>query len=274
MVKEQIRLMLADVDGTLVDSKKQVMPVTRKEINALHEKGIRFGIASGRSPYAVRHLIYEWGIGEAVDLIVGFNGAMVMDCHSGEMLSVLSMSGQALNEIQENFKEFQFNLGIYDEESYHVLYDDERSRKTAESNRFSYVVDGLEGYAQKQLPKALLTAEPEELDRITAYYEVMTPPRYYRMFRSANDRSECVDPQLTKSKGIAILCEKLGLSGEEVMTFGDMMNDYEMIRDYVGVAMGNADERVKEAARYVIGSNDEDGIGYFLQKEFAHEKNA
>ena len=270
-VKEKIKLILADVDGTLLDSQKNVMPITREEIGYLHDQGILFGIASGRSPYAVRHLVHEWDIAEATDLIMGFNGAAVLDCRNGEMTSVLAMDGRALTEMQENFRDFRFNLGIYDQETYHVLFHDERSEKTALLNRFSLVVDGLKGYETQQLPKALLTAEPEELDRITEYYESMPAPVYYRMFRSAGDRSECVNPQLTKSKGIAILAEKLGLGKEEIMTFGDMMNDYEMIRDYVGVAMGNADERVKAVSRYTAPSNDEDGIGIFLREYIRKE---
>jgi hydroxymethylpyrimidine pyrophosphatase-like HAD family hydrolase len=79
---------------------------------------------------------------------------------------------------------------------------------------------------------------------------------------------ECVNPGLSKSKGIALLLERLNMKPEELMTFGDAMNDFDMIRDYVGVAMGNADERVKAAASYVTLSNDEDGIGVFLEEHF------
>lgn len=267
-MKEDIKLILADVDGTLLDSRKQCTPRTRNAIAKLKDKGILFGIASGRSPYSVRHLVYDWGIGESTDLIMGFNGAGVLDCRTGEMSFVLPMDGRALAEMQENFRDFRFNLGVYDEETYHVLYRDERAEKTAAGNKFALVVDGLEGYGEKMLPKALLTAEPKELYRITEHYEQMPAPVWYRMFRSGDDRSECVNPRMTKSEGIRMMCQNLGLNKEQVMTFGDMMNDYEMIRDYVGVAMGNADERVKAAARYHTASNDEDGIGVFLEEHF------
>ena len=266
-MKEIIRLILADVDGTLLNDKKELTERTRQAICRLHEHGILFGIASGRSPYAVRHLVYEWGIGEATDLIVGFNGAATLDCRSGEMTFALPMSGQAIPEMHRDFAGFRYNIGIYDEETFHVEKDDPRAQRTAQLNRFALVVDDLSGYVSGAVPKALMMADPEELDRILEHYAAMKEPVWYRMFRSANDRTEVVNPELTKSKGIALLCERLGLNAEEVMTFGDMRNDYEMIRDYVGVAMGNAEELIKSAARYITASNEEDGIGVFLEEQ-------
>ncbi len=265
---ENIKLILADIDGTLLNSSQKVTQLTREEIAKLKEKGILFGIATGRSPYAVRHLIEEWDIAESVSLIMGFNGGMVMDMRNGETFTVLPIDGRAIPQIQEDLKDFDFNLGLYEGETFICLRDLPLARRVAASNRFAFVHNDLSGYVGQKTGKLLVMAEKEEMDRIVEYCEKLPPSDLYHTFRSGPSLLECVNPGLSKSKGIAFLREKLGVAPEELMTFGDAMNDFDMIRDYVGVAMANADERVKAVARYITASNDEDGIGVFLKEHF------
>jgi Cof subfamily protein (haloacid dehalogenase superfamily) len=268
LMLEKIKLVLADVDGTLLNTEKQVTEKTRIAISQLKDYGVQFGIATGRSPYAVERLVYEWGIGEDTDLIVGFNGSTTLDMHTKQTVSVFPLDGQAIRDIKTEFREFSFNIGVYDGRTYHVLFDDDRSRKTADANHFEMIVDDLTSYETSTVPKLLLTAEPEVITAMMEYYESNGHAETYHMFPSGKDRIEVINPELTKSRGISMLCEKRGLIPEEVMTFGDMMNDYEMIRDFTGVAMGNADDRVKQAAKYTTASNDEDGIAVMLEQLF------
>ena len=62
------------------------------------------------------------------------------------------------------------------------------------------------------------------------------------------------------------ICQKYHLKADQVLTFGDELNDYEMIRDFVGVAMANANPAIKKIARYITKSNNEDGIACFINQ--------
>ncbi len=261
---EDIKLVLADIDGTLLNDALQVTERTRKAINSLATQGIMFGIATGRSPYAVIRLVKEWGIAEATRYIVGFNGCGTMDTKTQEMYFFHMLSGEGIARLLDDFQGFHFNAGIYDKEEYHAIMADEIAEKTARANHFKLVVDDLSHYIKTGAAKVLVTAPKAEMDHIVAYYETLLP-REYHAFRSGDVRLECVNPNLTKSKGIAALCERLGITLGQVLTFGDMMNDYEMIRDCTGVAMGNADTRIKEVAKYITTDNNNDGIGVFLE---------
>ena len=265
---EDIRLVLVDIDGTLLNSRQEVTLLTKQAIGKLKEKGIMFGIATGRSPYAVRNLVQEWGIKDDTDLIMGFNGGSVYDMHTKEMTSVLTLSGQAVPAIQKDLEGFAYNIGMYEFETFKAMKDDPMARRIAASNRFEFIQDDFSSYLDQQLGKLLIMAEKEEMDRIIARYETLPPSPLYHTFRSAPILLECVNPELSKSKGITLLLERLGLAPEQLMTFGDAMNDFDMIRDYVGVAMGNADPRVTAVATYTTLSNDEDGIGVFLNRYF------
>ena len=262
MIREDIRLIMADVDGTLLTDSKRVTPRTAAAIASLKEKGIRFGIATGRSPYAVRMLVKDWGIADSTDLILGFNGGAVYDTKTEKMQEFYPLMQEAVHALTDDMKAFDCVCGVYDIEEFHVTKRDERTERTAVMNHFTLVEDDLQHY--RSVNKVLVTAEPDVIAEIMEWYAKDSHP--YSMAPSAKDRIEVVNPALTKSRGMAILCSQLGMKPENVMTFGDMMNDYEMIRDYVGVAMGNADPQVKAAARYVTASNNEDGIAVFIEE--------
>jgi hypothetical protein len=259
------KLVLVDIDGTLLNDQLQVTERTRRAICLLPGKGVLFGIASGRSPYALVNLIQEWGIADAVDLIIGFNGSALLDVKTMKMSSFYPLQGEGIRELLEDLSGFSFNAGVYDKQEFHALKEDEISRKTAAVNHFKLVIDDLGKYMSSSASKVLVMAQKEEMDRIVAFYETHAP-RHYHVFRSGDVRLECIHPLLTKSRGIQAACQKLGLAKDEVVTFGDMMNDFEMIRDYVGVAMGNADQRVKDVARFATADNNHDGIAVFLEQ--------
>jgi hypothetical protein len=64
-----------------------------------------------------------------------------------------------------------------------------------------------------------------------------------------------------------MLCQKLGLSMQNVMAFGDAQNDYDMLKNAgLGIAMSNGYDYVKEAADVVTLSNDEDGVAYIINR--------
>lgn len=271
-MKERIRLVLADIDGTLLNDQGQVTPLTRTAIHELHDAGIMFGISTGRTPYAVRRLLYDWGIADAADYIIGFNGGCIYDVHTQKMTSYFELSGKAVFEMFDDLKQFDFNACIYDGETIHALRRDAIMERTAEMNKLELIIDDFEGYRNGAVNKVLVTAEKEEMDRIVEYCDAHSAGKPYKAKRSGDVRLEVIHPDLSKSRGIALLCRDIGLQAEEVLTFGDMMNDFEMIRDYVGVAMGNADPRVTAVSRYQTASNNEDGIGVFLREHLLKQK--
>ena len=76
-----------------------------------------------------------------------------------------------------------------------------------------------------------------------------------------------IPKSINKGQGIRDICRTLGISPEEVISFGDAANDIPMLLAAgTGIAMGNAAEDVKAAADYVTATNDEDGIAAALEK--------
>lgn len=259
-----IQLVLVDIDGTLLNDQGIVTPKTNEAIKKLKDKHILFGIATGRTPFAVKYLIKNWGIEPYVDVIMGFNGGCYLDMRTQKMSSCYLLDGKYIPVILEAFQEFDFNAGIYDQESFHVLKEDSFAKEIAKKNQLPLVVDGLTPYYHKQIEKMILMAENEEIQKIRQHYNHIDHP-HYRGVQSTPILFEFLNAELSKSKGIEKMCHDFNLSTDCILTFGDELNDYEMIRDYIGVAMGNANPQIKEVAQYVTTSNNEDGIAVFLE---------
>lgn len=263
---EKIDLILVDIDGTLLNDEGVVTPRTREAIAKLKNQNILFGIATGRTPFAVKHLIKDWRIEEYVDIIMGFNGGCYLDMRTQKMSSCYLLDGKYISEIFETFKDFDFNAGIYDQESFHVLREDAYTIDIAKRNKLPLIVDGLEPYHQRKVEKMLMIGNEDEIQRISQYYDTLENIDY-RGVQSTPILFEFLNKELSKSKGIQKMCQDLNLSLDGILTFGDEMNDYEMIRDYIGVAMGNANPQIKAIAKYVTTSNNEDGIAEFLESQ-------
>ena len=262
---DKVKLVLVDIDGTLLNDKGVVSYKTIETISKLKDKNILFGIATGRTPFAVKYLIKDWGIVDYVDIIMGFNGGCYLDMKNNTMKSCYLLDGKYIPVIFNDFRQFNFNAGIYDQESFHVLKEDERAKDIACRNKLPLYVDDLSQYYDSKIEKMLFIAEKEELDKMTDYYQTLSNLKY-RAVRSTPTLLEFLNPELSKSKGIKQMCQDLNIPLDSIVTFGDEMNDYEMIRDYIGVAMENANPEIKKVAKYITKSNNEDGIADFLIK--------
>lgn len=267
---KDVKIILCDLDGTLLNSKKTVTPLTIEAIKKVREKGILFGIATGRTPAGVRKKIIEWGLEGNVDILMGFNGGMFDDYALNITESQYLLSPEAVKEVLEEYIEkFDFIPGVFDGGTYYVLKDGEYPRVIARNNGLPLVIDNLEKYKTTGANKILGMAQPEVIDALEAYVKE-NPPKYFRGVRSQPILFEFLNPELSKTKGIEIIAKKHGLTLENVCVFGDELNDFEMIRDCgVGVCMANGNPAVKEIADYVTDlSNDEDGIADFMNQYF------
>ncbi|MCF0105884.1 MAG: HAD family phosphatase [Holdemanella sp.] len=263
---EDIKMVLVDIDGTLLTDKKTVTEKTKDAISKLKDKHIPFGIATGRTPYAVRHLIKDWGIHDSVSLIMGFNGGCYLDLKTGYIQSCYLLEKGVINKVRNDFKGFDFAQVVYDKESVHTDKDNPLTRNIALNNNIPFFYDDLQTYNEQEIEKILIVGEEKEIDALLAYYENNISTTSYKLARSNRHLVECINPELSKSKGIQILCDAYNIKMENVLTFGDEINDYEMIRDCIGVAMGNANPTIKEAAKYITDTNNDDGIAKFLEQ--------
>lgn len=266
-----IELVAVDVDGTLVDSGKQIRPDVKKTIKEAADRGVKFAICTGRSPREIR------GIAEALpeaEYGVTANGAYVVDLRKKETVFADTMSGREIRSIYRTLSEFDMMFEIFlDHEviaDRRCLQDPDRygvgdlkalvvSTRTGIGDMKEY----LENPDLRAGKVNIFFRDPGQRDEAAAKADGL--PFYITQQEATN--LEFTKQSVNKGEGLRKLAESLGIKRENTMAIGDNNNDIPML-EYAGVsvAMGNGLRAVKERADFVTATNEEDGVARALEK--------
>ncbi|MBP9636944.1 MAG: Cof-type HAD-IIB family hydrolase [Bacteroidaceae bacterium] len=246
-----IKAIFFDIDGTLVSFRThKVSESTQKALKILRKKGIKTFIATGRHLRAINNLP-----GLEFDGYVTLNGGLCFG-ESGKLISQTSIPQEDLFSYLDYIEENPMPCVFVRKGDLHINYINQE------------VIDLFKLLDFIEVPTAdLREIAKEDVSQLIAFFdqtkdaEVMThlpnctSTRWYHTFTDVVPKGIC------KSKGIAQVIEKLGIQREEIMAFGDGGNDIDMLQYAgIGVAMGNAENEVKEVADYLTDTVDNDGI--------------
>lgn len=272
----RIKVIIMDVDGTLYNSKKAVTEKTKAALIKAQNKGVRLVLASGRPVSGLHGLGKELNMDRHHGLFVCYNGSKVIDCQTMETLFNEPLSVEDGKAVLEHLKQFRV-YPMIDKGSYLYVNDvfaDPIHYKGEPFNIIRYEARNghfllcektdLAAFLDYGVNKILTAAEPSYLQE---NYKAMMEPfkgRLNCMF-TADFYFEFTAGGIDKARALDAVLKPMGYEPEEMIGFGDGMNDISMIR-YVGngVAMGNGVLELKDAADYITATNDEDGIAKAL----------
>lgn len=265
---QKYKLVISDVDGTLLDSKHQLSQKTIRSIQGLSQKGVKVVLASARSPLAMasiaQHLQLETPL-------VSFNGAYICQSPNDLMDSIQSLTIEKIDalliyKIVHEFKE-TISCSLYSGAQWLVEEYDDWNRAEASIIDLEPTVADFkevlkEGMAVHKImcmgSSQSLSLLEKELDRLNISHisYVRSKPTYL----------EIVNGQASKLKAMTTLSHYYQIALGDMIAIGDNFNDIPMIEHAgLGIAMGNAPDEVKTSARYVTLSNDEDGASLGLE---------
>ena len=265
-----IKLIAADMDGTLLDSQKQLPQGLFPLIRALRERGIRFAPASGRQYYT----LYDQ-FGEIADELVYIseNGSMV--CDGSRILSFEAMPTEEVCRAVETVRGLPGAYAIVSARD-GGFYEDEDDP--------DFLVNIAHYSVRRTLvPDLLEFCRHEPVCKVALYCngraeEVLLPA--FRSFEgtsqialSGADWVDLMRPGMNKGLAIGALCDNLHITPDECMAFGDYLNDLELLQA-VGesYAMENGHEALKATAKHICPSNDEDGVCRTIRRVFGIDK--
>ena len=257
-----IRLIASDMDGTLLDEHSEVPPETYDLILALREKGVHFAASSGRR--FDRLCQFFAPVRDKMDFVAA-NGAQVYV--DGELVDREVFSHLGIRRLAKTVGKF---------ESLHMaLFDDEKSFLLDDEDKFVREID-------KDLPNAeriwYLPGPDVSILKISIYCEDGHVMDYaYALSRELGDeflfapsgthRIDALQRGVNKATGIEQVMAHHGITRDEVMAFGDSMNDYEIIRFVgTGCAMANGRPALKAVANRVIGYNYDQAVQGEMRK--------
>lgn len=253
-----IRLVVSDIDGTLVTDEKRITPQTQEAVQALNEAHIPLCLVSSRPPIGMTRFITQLG---NKNPYAGYNGALIVD-HSDQTLSHLVLDSDCVREIVELLNAHHIQVWIFQGRKWYVS-GEERAFQDEEEATISITpiqvsvwkkshFEGVEKMMAVSADITLLSHIEKKLHELFSNDVSIahSMPHYIDMtHRSAH-------------KGYAAqkLAELMNISIEEVACLGDMNNDIPMMK-VVGcaIAMGNASDHVKKHAHYITATNEEEG---------------
>lgn len=257
-----------DLDGTLNNDEKRITEKTRNALLAAQKKGIRLALASARpSPglYKERDILQ---MSENGGILMSYNGGRIVEAGTGKVLYETAMDIENARSVLRFLETLPVTpilddgvqFYVTDPEGYKVQYECWNNRM--ECTR----VDDLGSFLTFAPVKILMSVQRSQLSEVQKEIAAFLPDSL-TVVQTAPFYLEVLPKTINKGQGILDVCKVLGLDTEEVIAFGDAANDIPMLKAAgMGVAMGNAQQPVKEAADYVTLSNNEDGIALALQK--------
>lgn len=273
----RIRMVVSDMDGTLLDRKKCISPRNQAAIHRLKEEGIFFAVATGRSRSEIRR---SWGKAALPVASVTLNGAKVLlageevlyeETLSQEMLMVIHERLLSRNVYYEAVCEdcvYTFSregrrrvVGRILQRTRPNLLTPEEIEADIRFRHTEFIPEREMGRLwQKEKVHKLRVYESEEAG-VTAIQQLLAGVPQIHISASNNWSLEVNSERATKGRGLSLLAEHYGIPLEEVLAIGDHLNDVPMMQVAgISVAVANARPEVKRECDAVVACHDEDGF--------------
>lgn len=261
------RAIALDLDGTLTNHDKVVTPKTREALLKAEAEGAVIILASGRPTYGITPIAECLELDKRGGYILSYNGGNIVDAKTGEKLFSQFLPDEVIPILYRYAQEHQHALlGYAGNEIITEMPNDQYVKEESRINKMNIRrVDNLLEALEPHPTKLLMTGDPE--DMVKAEKELVAIlGGQMDIFRSAPFFLELVPKGIDKAQSLLRLLEKIGLSADILMAFGDGYNDLSMLKlAGMGVAMENAAPEVKAEADYVTLSNEEDGVAAALE---------
>lgn len=263
-----VKAIMCDVDGTLLNSQGIVSPMTVEMIKKAREKGILFGLSTGRDVHSVKTLLKTWGIDGLVDAIVGTGGAEIYDYTLQVEKSSFPLEGALIQDVIHHFEDMNVNFAIPYQGIFYAPKDDEHIQMLSKADKVPYRVVDFNEFLKEPRAKLIIICHPEDMDSVVERSKTFSNEKYKSAsLKTASELFEYMDPRVTKTHGLEEVMAMHGIDMKQLCTFGDADNDYDMtLHAGIGVVMANGSEKTKSVADYITDDHDHDGIGKFIEK--------
>jgi Cof subfamily protein (haloacid dehalogenase superfamily) len=254
----EIKLLLSDVDGTLVRRDKSLAPSTVDAVQRLHDAGIHFAVTSGRPPRGMEMLV------EPLTLrgpLAGFNGGLVVEPDM-EVLEQHAIADELVPTAIRLLEESGLVVWAYRGNDWYVR-DQDGLRVDRESHTLQFAPTVVEDFDTLGPGVAKIVGVSDDLDAVATAQRSITDELGDRVSAATSQPYylDITHPRANKGAVVEFLSRRYAVPHEDIATIGDGRNDILMFaRSGLSIAMGNAHLDVQRAARHVTTTNEDDGF--------------
>ncbi|KAB8139359.1 HAD family phosphatase [Gracilibacillus oryzae] len=285
-----MKLIATDLDGTLLNQNHEISEENKKALQLAKESGVEVVVATGRSYSAAKFPLMNAGLDFP---IICLNGAKIYD-KDDQLIRSAPLDKQTCRKIQQvcqqnnMYFEVFTNKATYSEsrEKFLEVMIDIMESAYPGSSREDLKVQAANRFQQERIETihdfdALFDREDIEVYKILAFSlldntldqvkSTLENEQYLTITSSGLSNLEFNHPDAQKGIAVKTFAKKYDIKMENVMAIGDNFNDVSMIEAAgFGVAMGNANEKIKTLADYTTKANHEDGVA-FAVREFLNK---
>lgn len=260
----RIRLLIADVDGTLVDQQKRLSDAAVDAVRALHDADVLFAVTSGRPPKGMAMLVDPLNLRTP---LAGFNGGIFVH-RDMTVIEQKTVPDDLVAPIAEVISSFDLDVWIYQGADWYVP-DPDGAHVDKESRTVQFSPKIMQNVTDHSTSVAKIVGVSDDHDAVNAAAGAVHD-RFGNRVAASTSQPYYLDvthPDANKGAVAKYLAAQYKIGPEQIATIGDMPNDILMFEhSRLTVAMGNADEKVKKAATEVTDSNDDDGFAKAVER--------
>ena len=260
-MKKDIKLVVTDIDGTIVKFNGELQPEIIAVFEKLKQKGVKVVIATGRMYNATSDIVGTLNLNTPV---ICYQGAMIRD--DNNIYFEKSVAKDTALNIIDDIRSYGAHINLYLRDRLIVEQDDKYIKEYAAPRSLKYeVVKDLKEVAQDATKILAIDDDSQKVTIIRNETRKKYP--FLNIVKSTDWYCEFVNQEADKGLAIKYLADMWGISLDEVLAIGDQDNDIEMIKVAgIGIAMGNGSPNIKKVADYVCPTVENFGFARAMEQ--------
>jgi len=263
--KTPIRMLIADVDGTLVTQEKVLTKRASEAVLSLHDAGIEFSVTSGRPPRGMAMLIEPLKLTQP---LAAFNGGVLIKPDLTTVVDQKFFPAGVPEKVIEAIENHGLDVWLYTDTGWFVR-DANAAHVAREQWTVKFPPSVVKNFAGLLGRVAKIVGVSDDLERVAKCEKDVQQGggSHISAARSQPYYLDVTHPQANKGGVVLAMSKLLNIPAEAIATIGDMPNDVLMFeKSGVSIAMGNASSEVQASATYVTSSNEEEGFANAIEK--------
>lgn len=263
----EYKMILTDLDDSLLNDEKKVSPVDKKAIKEAMEKGIKFVLASGRPTYAMWDLAHELELDKYDGYLLSFNGSIITNAKTKENIFKTSLSSSDLHLMYDFAKKHNAHILTYTDDSIISETDSKYIDVEVDLSKMKHLkVKSFKDFVNFPATKCMILDEPKRLKEI----EILLKKEYGDKYTIAISKPfflEITKPNIDKGIALEKLAKFLNIDIAQTIALGDSYNDIPMLEKAgLPVCVSNANDDIKKICKYITTSNNDGGMANLIHK--------